>query len=357
MNCVGNGASFFELSDGTVHAHIPMYNVGFASNDGGETWHKTDIAIGEKGKYANILRLTDGTFLGVFTEESDGKRSIISRISENEGKTWKDRAVICGGYYKETEAHACNMNDKLTQSERTGRVFYAQNYQVRQGLTVNGRVVFCEFYYTDDKGASWHKSETDSWQIEGNEAEPYFGECKMLECADGTLRMYCSWSDHGCIVYSESKDNGVTWGQLHRMEEFITPRSSMQFCRDPYGETDTTYYMVWINNEISENPTMPRSRLSLAKTTDGKKWVYLGDIWRWDSAYLHHASKGDLNQIVNTTIGISRDRIIVGSGISEKLQPEKYSYHGFQQQHIWAIDRTAFEMSNYELEDIKWKNN
>ncbi len=339
MSGVGNGASFFELASGEVHAHIPMYSVGFRSCDGGKSWCRTDVAIGEKGKYANILRLSDGSFIGVFADESGGKRRIVSRISEDEGRTWKDRAVICGGYYKDTAAVACNMNDKLTEMSRTGRVFYAQNYQTKAGTTVDGRHVFCEVYYTDDKGESWQKSLTDSWQIEGNEGETRFGECKILECADGTLRMYCSWSDHGCIVYSESHDNGETWERLQRMEDFRTPRSSMQFCRDIYGETDTTYYMIWINNEMGENTTMPRTRLSLARTFDGKAWERLGDIWRWDSAYLHYASKSDLNQIVNPTIAVCKDSIIVGSGISEKLTPERFTYHGFQQQHIWAIKR------------------
>jgi len=337
----GNGASFFELSDGTVHAHVPQYKIGVASSDGGKTWYETDIAMGPKDGYANIHKLSDGSFIGIFKATVNGKSCMISRITTDEGKTWQDRGIICDGYYKGSEAVAGNMNDKITVSPTTGRIFYAQNYQAPNGKPVDGRTVFCEFYYSDDKGATWHKSETDSWEIEGNEETQFFGECKILECADGTLRMYCSWSDFGCIVYSESYDNGVTWGKLCRMEGYITPRSSMQFCHDPYGETDTTYYMIWIYNDIHPtNKTMPRKRLSLAKTTDGKNWVYLGDVWRWEAAYYHHASASDLNQIVNPTIGVCRDSLIIASGISEKLLPDgSYNYHGLQAQHIWTIDR------------------
>lgn len=225
---------------------------------------------------------------------------------------------------------AGNVNDKITQMS-DGRVFYVQNYE-------GGGWVFCEVYYSDDNGITWTKSQTCSRDIEGNEGITKFGECKVMETADGTLRLYCSWSSYGCIVYSESEDNGVTWGPLQKMEEFVCSRSSMQFVKDTYADNDTTYYMVWVYNEPGDVDVVGdagiRSRLALAKTTDGVNWEYLGDVWRWETNHIYHGSS--FAQIVDPCIQVTEDYIIVGSGISEKINE---SAHQEQRQHLWSIKK------------------
>ena len=147
--------------------------------------------------------------------------------------------------------------------------------------------------------------------------------------------MYNSWNDYPCIVYSESTDNGVTWGPLQKLSEFVCTRSSMQIVRDTYSDNDTAYYMVWVNCDIA------RSRLSLAKSEDGKNWTYIGDLWRWESPYRIGASGLPLNHIVDPFVSVSRDKILVGAGIAEYV-PENgpiTNGHGELRQHIWSIDR------------------
>jgi len=339
------GGSVYEMNDGSlIYQHSS--GVAYKSDDNGVTWISAE-AVFQSSSYPNIIRLANGDWLQV---TNDGGY-IKSRTSSDDGKTWTLGGNICASSYN--GAFAGNMNDKLTVTA-SGRIFYGQNYEHSTGI--NGRKVFCEFYYSDDNGKSWTKSETDSWEIEGNEQSVYFGECKLLECSDGTVRMYTSWSDYGCIVYSESTDGGKTFGPLVKITDFPSSRASMQFVRDTYADNDTTYYMIWVNNEPIKGSAMPRSRLTMAKSDDGKDWTVLGDVWRWESGYT--VGGAHINHIVNPFITVTEDHVIVGSGISEYTKrPNEYSladYHQSQRQHIWSVPKENLEKGEnlYNFTDV-----
>ena len=331
------GGSAWEMKDGSLiyqHSNGTTYK----SLDDGKSWTETDKWFATTNGYPNIIRLNNGDLLMIASK--GGYK--ISQTSSDDGKTWVDGGNITLTTFKGTDgktAGAGNMNDKIFQSATTNRIFYGQNYE--GSAKPDGRQVFCEFFYSDDNGATWTKSDTASWTIEGNEDQTYFGECKLLECADGTIRMYNSWNDYGCIVYSESTDGGKTFGPLQMMPEFICARSSMQFVLDTYAENDTTYYMVWVYSAPkSAGSPMNRSRLSLAKSTDGKEWEYLGDIWRWESNYT--ASGASINHIVDPFIKTTKDSIIIGTGLSEQMASgDDFSYHQGQRQHIWSISKAT----------------
>ncbi|MBQ8551250.1 MAG: S-layer homology domain-containing protein [Clostridia bacterium] len=340
------GGSVFEMNDGSlIYTHHS--NTTFKSLDNGATWTRTDKWTDTYG-YVNILRLNNGDWLKIATK--DGYK--ISQTSSDDGKTWVDGGRICQTPFRgdaKISAGAGNMNDKINQSGTTNRIFYSQNYETTISYFSENndgvqRKVFCEFYYSDDNGKTWTKSDTDSWEIEGNETQTHFGECKILECADGTLRMYNSWNRYGCIVYSESYDNGATWGPLVEMKEFYCSCSSMQFVRDPYADNATTYYMVWVYSEPTALTSgMTRARLSLAKSTDGKEWEFLGDVWRWESNY----SKGGafINHVVDPFIKVTEDYVLVGSGFSEHTalsgEPDVANWHQAQRQHIYSIPKAS----------------
>ncbi len=334
------GGTVIEMSDGSL-VYTAYYDnfITYRSNDNGKTWIKSEMWTNTY-QYPNVLRLENGDIIKIMTENRNGKNYKTSQTSSDDGKTWKVGGIICGAMYE--NATAVNMNDKVTQSGTTGRIFYCQNYEVLSGEAVDGRMVFCEFYYSDDNGMTWFKSDTDSWELGGNEDQAYFGECKILECADGTLRMYNSWNFYGCVVYSESKDNGKTWGPLIEIPELTCTRSSMQFFRDPYADNDTTYYMVWINTvQLQESNPMPRSRLSLAYTEDGKNWEFIGDIWRWESNWKTSAGS-HINHIVDPFVTVTEDYLYVGTGASEKTpHAGDNNYHQAQRQHIWAIPKAS----------------
>lgn len=331
------GGTVIERQDGSL-SYISSYGFHYTSADNGVSWQKAD-AWADNGKigYVNMIRLDDGRLMRINAVTVEKELWVVAQFSDDDGMTWSGDVRVCEGYYNGSTAHAGNMNDKLLVSPTTGRIFLCMTYE--SATLVEGRYSFARFYYSDDNGNSWTKSETDSWEIEGNEYQEYFAECKVLECDDGTIRLYCSWNRYGNVMYSDSTDGGKTFGPLRRMTELNTPTSSMQFVRDPYAENNTTYYMLWVNAvPFAEGAMNPRSRLSLAKSTDGKNWSLIGDVWRWESTFSQAGP--NINHIVNPFIYVTEDFIICGSGFSDhmKLDGEKGpTFHMGQRQHIYSI--------------------
>ncbi len=320
------GGTVTEMKDGSL-LYLHQSDNAFKSTDNGKTWKKIPKTIATTG-YVNMLRLDNGDLMLMKT--AGGK--VYSTTSSDDGKTWVDGGTVCVTPYPGTTAGAGNMNDKLMQTA-SGKLFYGMNYESTVMLDT-GRRVFCEFYYSDDYGKTWIKSETDSWEIVGNEKEALFGECKLLECADGTIRMYNSWNQYGCLVYSESKDGGKTFGPLVKMEDFKSPHSSMQFVRDVYADNDTTYYMVWVDDHGAGNR---RSALSLAVSYDGKEWIDLGDVWRWECTY---SAGSPINHVVDPFVKVTEDYILCGSGFSRFIKKPGDGgpdVHQSQRQNIYAI--------------------
>jgi len=340
------GGSVFEMTDGSlIYAHSSGDT--FVSRDNGFTWDRREQWTNTY-HYPNILRLANGDFLKIATKtDDDGTRYKIAHLSGDDGATWREGGIICPvrhvGKFGETTGGALNMNDKVTQTS-SGRIFYGQNFDSQGSKQkMYGKYwVLCEIFYSDDNGGTWHKSETPTYAMEGNENEEYFGECKVLECSDGTLRMYNSWNCYGCIVYSESTDGGVTWGPIIKMPELVCARSSMQFFRDTYADNDTTYYMLWVYSKpAGKKDPMNRSRLSLAKSTDGKNWDFLGDVWRWESTYTLAAATA---HVVDAFVKTTKDHVICGAGISERLEVEGAGdnhYHHAQRQHIYSLRKDS----------------
>jgi len=325
------GGSVTEMRDGSV---IYQYHGGesFVSHDNGATWDRRDTWV-KLWAYNSILRLNSGKLIRTVGDDEDGKVNIYAYISSDEGETWERSGLITEGHYEGNKnRRATNMNDKFNQAA-SGRIFYSQNYECNEYL--DGKFVFCQFFYSDDDGATWTLSDTRSWEL-GDNNVLRFGECKLLECADGTVRVYSSWNGYGNVMYAESHDGGKTFGSLHRLEGFPSTCSSMQFVRDPYGETDFTYYMVWVNcvpNELFND----RSRISLAKTVDGKSWQFLGDVWRNECKW---RTSNAISHCVDPFVKVTKTHVIAGSGISEKMGPGS---HHEQRQHIWSVPKKNVE--------------
>lgn len=334
------GGTVIEMTDGNL-TYIHGSGATFTSDKHGTVWDRAAEPWTVTYGYPNILRLANGELLKIGNREVDGKKYKCSMNSSDDGKTWVDGGIICETPYNSergpTTAYAGNMNDKIMQF-KNGRVYYSQNFDAYADneMAYGLYWVFCGFYYSDDNGKTWNKARSMSWDISGD--IPRFGECKVLECADGTIRMYNSWNQLGCVVYSESHDGGVTWGPMVKLPELACASSSMQFVKDTYADNDYTYYMVWVHNKPRPPYTgaLPRNRLALAKTTDGKNWKYLGDIWRWECEY---ACGWDIAHIVDAFIKTTEDYIICGAGFSERIQRKECgdSAHQGQRQHIFSI--------------------
>ncbi len=332
------GGTVIEMSDGNL-TYIHKSGATFTSDKHGTTWERAAEPWTNTYGYPNIIRLDNGELLKIGIREVDGKKYQCSMNSSDDGKTWVDGGIICETPYNSdrgpTTAYAGNMNDKIMQF-KNGRVYYSQNFDAyaKNQMAYDLYWVFCGFYYSDDYGKTWTKAKSMSWDISGD--IPRFGECKVLECADGTIRMYNSWNQLGCVVYSESYDGGDTWSPMVKIPELPCASSSMQFVKDTYADNDYTYYMVWVHNIPRGTAALPRNRLALAKTTDGKNWKYLGDIWCFESEY---AFGWDVAHIVDAFIKTTKDYIICGAGFSERIGRKECgdSAHHGQRQHIFSI--------------------
>lgn len=340
------GGTVLEMKDGTL-LYLHFGGDCFKSADNGATWERCENIIPTVMR-TQVLRLTDGRLIKIdrTDTEYEGKYYITAFLSDDDGVTWTRGGNITKSPYGwDTKAEAGNMNDKISQLS-DGRIFYAQNYEAPADAMLHNCTVSGQFFYSDDFGATWTKSDTDSWDIPGNETCMRFGESKILECADGSLRIYNSWNEFDVMVYTESRDRGKTWGPIVKMPEFICARSTMQFCRDLYADNDTTYYMVWCYSPaIGHMLNQSRQRLSLARTFDGKNWEFLGDVWRWDTPYINGAF---MAHIVDDFIMTTKDYVICGSGFSEQQATEYVNgniFHHAQRQHIYSIKKSSLTLT------------
>ena len=353
------GASPLVMNDGSILL-TRSKNFNYVSKDDGITWESVDTWTDYNTDHPNFLRLENGDWLKLEKKYVDGVGYMVCELSSDDGKNWRDGGVICAEKHDETGKYIANMNDMITQV-RSGRIFVSMTYS--QGVNTKIWYNFVTFYYSDDNGITWHKS-LDSRHIEGNavtvnekgivpvdDKAKYFAEARIIQCADGRIRMLNSWNNYPCFVYCDSFDNGETWGPLQMMDEFTCNRSSYAIARDKYAENDTTYYMVWCYDIPYSSPTpLPRSRFALAKTTDGMNWEYIGDVWRWESADCvgpnpTNGNSTHINHIVDPAITVTRGNLIIGSGISEYCTGNHASYHNVQLQHMWTISKDTLPES------------
>ena len=349
------GASALEMNDGSILlTRSKKFN--YLSKDSGLTWESAETLTDyDKVGHPNFLRLANGDWFLLNKKNIDGVDYMVSQLSSDDGKTWRDGGIICPARHDELNKPIGNMNDMVTQV-RSGRIFVSMTYSSTGGdntVWYNFVVFFC----SDDNGITWKKC-LDSRYIEGNsvtydengkvpslDLARYFAESRIIQCADGRIRMLNSWNNYNGFVYCDSFDNGETWGPLQHIEELTCNRSSFAIARDTYAENDTTYYMVWCYDIPFGSPNpLPRSRFALAKSTDGMNWEVLGDVWRWESADRLGPKPANgnatlINHIVDPAITVTEDYVIVGSGISEYSTGNHEHYHNVQLQHVWRISK------------------
>lgn len=330
--------SVLEMADGSlryVHHNEARQQI---TKDGGVTWVAekfTDITT----DCVNIFRLNSGNIIKLMVEMVDGKACHVSYTSSDEGITWTRGGIVSFHDYKNYGTVSQTIeNDKFSQIS-SGRIFLSQNYSgtIPKDEPNSHAQVFNEMYYSDDEGKTWTKSQMDSFDCTDIE---YFAESKVIETADGALLWITSWNDTGYIIASESNDNGVTWGKFSNLTDFTCARSSFGIMRDVYADNNTTYYMVWVYNEPSTE-VMPRTRLSIAMTTDGRNWMFLGDVYRWENGMRNGINSSLINHIVDPFITVTEDYIFVGSGLSSRRAYGTNSYHNRQQQKVIRIEKAT----------------
>lgn len=333
------GGSIFPVTDDLYIANYK--SILYLSFDKGQTFRK---AMSEEEKQYSFfaqsdrtqyIRLHTGNILKI--DNYTGGKAYLSidngATSKQVGKLWDaDKLEKNWSYYG-------GMNDMLKEvrlADGRYRVFYCADIRAYGNPEGNGRIDhhWEEVYYTDDEGATWHKSIGDTRLLS---ALNHICESRIVACDDGTLRMYCSWNESNCFRYFISYDNGVSWGTERALPQLRIPRGSHCLTADPTNPG--TVYAVCVYEESFQwaNP-QPRTRLGLIRTRNGRDWEYLLDCWRWDEcAAMKRPEKPPICQIVDPSITVTAEHVLVTSGWSEEIGT--HGYHNHQQQVVLKLNK------------------
>ena len=330
------GGTVLTLKNGDI---VFMYNneTQFISHDCGNTWEPTHFT--DFDQHVNVFRLQSGKLVKLIERDREDSRWYGTMVSADDGKTWVE-----GGDIAPMKAYgvggSCLMDDRFTQVP-DGRLFMGICYNGKPPITNFHRTAWMKFFYSDDDGMTWTASETSSIDLTDVD---FFAESLIIATADGTLRMMTSWARSATILYSESKDRGVTWGPLKNLESFECSVSTFAVRRDLSADR-LTYYLVWTYDGIVEK-AMPRTRLGLARSYDGVNWEYLADADRHE--YTVNVIDGGVNHSLDCFIEVNDKHVYVGAGKSPSLGSEWRSFHHSPREYIVRFDKD--KLTPYE----KW---
>jgi len=289
----------------------------YRSLDGGESFGRAPeeySGVDVKGYYQSITKLRSGKFLQVLLH----KGSEI-QISEDL-KTWTTVGRVLPDEWVELAVAQKFMTHvgtftELKRPDGGYRLFlpmYVNTYR-KDEFPVHpkgGHDTIC--FYSDDEGRTWQHSDWISPEFEAyNGTEPIdWAESKIIKCSDGSLRMYCSRNNSHYFSYLESFDFGQSWHNIGVIPQMQCARSSFGIAEDP--DREGTWYVAWVNDTPRvRGEIFSRTRLSLARTRDGKNWEFLGDVERFSERFADGVAIGapPLFQIIDPSVSAD-DRYI-----------------------------------------------
>ena len=136
-------------------------------------------------------------------------------------------------------------------------------------------------------------------------------ECQFVELNNGDMRVISrnesseDAPDNLRHLSAVSKDGGVTWGDLHRLEELITPR-----CHGPVERFDAKRLLFSSPASPFRQKEHPYGRYNLTvrlSHDDGETWTAGRTIWP------HPGSYSDIVVLDDKTIGYIYERADKGS--------------------------------------------
>lgn len=331
------GASIIEKENGDLL--LLHRNEMFISTDQGQTFSDPKEFSWPVNRHAHhsVIRLQSGKLLYMVAEYAretnkfDAPLRFRSILSADDGKNWMKGGLTWEEFREGLEgvSPAIVMNDKLTQIQ-DGRVFFVVPIRTDDGEKITGHKT--EVYFSDDEGYTWNKSDDDSDSFTKLNR---YAEGKIIQTTDGTLRLYTPYNDSSCIRYSESYDNGLTWKGDYPLDYLKNSRSSFALLEDTYASIPT-FYMVWVYNDTydTEIPYLPRSRLSLARSYDGKDWEYLMDIERWVSP--NKKNRRAIVQILDPSLTATEKYLYITIGRSDKASEHAHSQ---QRLRLYRIEK------------------
>lgn len=172
---------------------------------------------------------------------------------------------------------------------------------------------------TSDKGKTWTR--TQDWEIDTSHIKGKgVIQPTLWESEPGKIHAFMR-STSGCIAYSESTDNGLTWSKV-TCSQLPNNNSGIDLIKNQYG--------LWlVYNPIASN-WGPRNPLTLALSTDnGKTWKQIAHLEK-DAIPIAEYS---YPAIINTTKGVAisytwkRERIRyweIPNPLLEKLSKDSF---------------------------------
>ncbi len=253
-------AEINDDADGAVY--VWQSNTGYRkTTDNGETWSEY---VAEKKPYAeNRIRLNDGRLLEI--RVGDLSKPQEAWVSADDGETWE----FMGYTSADDGRRRVLLTGSITQA-KNGRVFLGIDY----GISEYGTSGMITTWYSDNL-KDWYMSETVNNAMETGQN---FQESSHVELPDGTIRWHAR-SGVGFVMYADSKDNGVTFGEW-RPSQLIAPLCTYAVERD--NEEPNTYWAIMQNDAVTYDyryTHRPRNRFALVVSYDGmESWEYVATL-------------------------------------------------------------------------------
>ncbi len=310
---------------------------GFVTENGGKTWEEFIVTEGQGYTAAVGSGMTNSTV------QKGNKVIAIRRIAASK----KDAYGQVPYKYGYSVSHDYGMTWKEPSD-----IFPDPNAAVGRGATVNaiklgasGRYYFVSgengnedygeavVWYSDD-GADWKQSAT---KISAKELGFCVQEAVVVETTDtskasGYATRLFFRTDMGAICYFESPDRGKTWNLTPHTTPFISSACCYNVEADP--EEPNTLYLAWIYDNVNlfARHQFPRTRWSVAKSTDGgKSWEMLGTVQENNSYY---------NNNYNLNINVSSEYVFVNA-----VTMDQYAKYGSESNRIIAFPKDVQKTS------------
>lgn len=296
-----------------------------------------DYADDLYGGYSTLIKLHDGNYIRVLS------RMQVERSADL--KTWtRIGQIIPDSELKDSKGNIVaiyhvNSATEIKLSNGTYRLFMPLAFR---RYNTSGSIVGhnTRIFYSDDGGKSWNESQNSAKDVypDYNDSTSW-SESKVVNCSDGTLRLYYTRNKIGHIAYTESRDNGVSWTGFYTYDEFDCCMSSFAVYPDP--EDPSVWYMVFVNNRPYVNGSAyPRSRLVLMRSENGKDWKRVMDLDFVEEVGIPGKSH-NIYQFIDPSLYINENYIYITYGRS---LAEDSSAHNQQRIAYIRIDRAKLDV-------------
>ena len=273
-------------------------------SDQGKTWSAeqaifddgdrvcTDITIGRIGDKLWLFFLRDKKRFHYFTSSDSGTTwqgpvSIHDQVIEPEWDTLKGKgdegsdpssggrgATWSKGW---AQRYGCGPGNAVIQL-KSGRILVPARH--REDIGKGKLRSFAHCFFSDDQGVSWKLGGTIGLNT---------SECQFVELNNGDVRVISrnesseDAPDNLRHLTAISHDGGITWTDLHRLEELITPR-----CHGPVERFDANRLLFCSPASPFRQAEHPYGRYNLTvrlSHDDGETWSAGKTIWPHPSSY------------------------------------------------------------------------